>query len=430
MDRDTIVRLLTLAVTNIHFKACGKWFCQRDGVAMGSSLAVILANLWLSQFEPVLSVTCAQPVIEPNAAKVDSIVCSRCGQKVTKVGYSIECSMCKVWHHRKCADLSVSEIKAIDRSGRPWQCGCQQHTSADRVAVLPPTKVFGRYVDDFFRTAKRHEQDKILDTANSLHPSLKFTIELEVAGQLLFLDICVPRSDNTLSCFWYSKPTDTGLFLSFRACAPTMYKRNIVEGTVARVNNATSTWQAFDAGISKAKELFESNQYLPPFFEPLISNSISKIVSDEQKQKTMTRRQEVKSRPTLMMEYRGNISDRFSHKIRQLTGGCTIFTTRTLKTVLPSLKSAVDKEVRSRVVYQITCPGCQSSCVGQTTRHLKTRLTEHPCLTAPVVMHFQECAGSTREISAKIIDACEGPARILTMEALHMSRRQPALNQR
>ena len=52
LDRDTFVSLLTLAVTNIHFMACGKWFRQRDGAAMGSSLSVILANLWLSELEP------------------------------------------------------------------------------------------------------------------------------------------------------------------------------------------------------------------------------------------------------------------------------------------------------------------------------------------------------------------------------------------
>ena len=34
-----------------------RWYKQYDGVAMGSALAVILANLWLSQYEGVLSGT-------------------------------------------------------------------------------------------------------------------------------------------------------------------------------------------------------------------------------------------------------------------------------------------------------------------------------------------------------------------------------------
>ena len=45
--------------------------------------------------------------------------------------------------------------------------------------------------DDILRTARPHALDEILDTANSLHPSLNFTIEQEVDDQLPFLDMCV-----------------------------------------------------------------------------------------------------------------------------------------------------------------------------------------------------------------------------------------------
>ena len=43
--RGTMKHLLRLAVTNVHFKCNDKWYCQKDGLAMGASLAVILANL-------------------------------------------------------------------------------------------------------------------------------------------------------------------------------------------------------------------------------------------------------------------------------------------------------------------------------------------------------------------------------------------------
>ena len=38
-------RLLELAVTNVHFKCNESWYCQKDGLAMGASLAVILFEL-------------------------------------------------------------------------------------------------------------------------------------------------------------------------------------------------------------------------------------------------------------------------------------------------------------------------------------------------------------------------------------------------
>ena len=48
IPRTTMKRLLELAVTNVLFK------CKKDGLAMGPSWAVILANLWMKSWEPQL----------------------------------------------------------------------------------------------------------------------------------------------------------------------------------------------------------------------------------------------------------------------------------------------------------------------------------------------------------------------------------------
>ena len=52
--RKTMKRLLELAVTNAHFKCNGSLYCQKDGLAMGESLAVILTSLWMKSWEPQL----------------------------------------------------------------------------------------------------------------------------------------------------------------------------------------------------------------------------------------------------------------------------------------------------------------------------------------------------------------------------------------
>ena len=45
---------MNLAVSKVHFKYNSLWYEQKDGLAMGASLAVILANLWLKEYEPAL----------------------------------------------------------------------------------------------------------------------------------------------------------------------------------------------------------------------------------------------------------------------------------------------------------------------------------------------------------------------------------------
>ena len=85
---------------------------------------------------------------------------------------------------------------------------------------IPKAKVFGRYVDDIIRTARVTDIHDIMSEANKLHPCLRFTSEREVDNEIPFLDMTVERRDGEFSTAWYSKPTDTGLMLSFRACAP------------------------------------------------------------------------------------------------------------------------------------------------------------------------------------------------------------------
>ena len=54
ISRKTMKKLLNLAVSKVHFKCKGLWYVQKDDLAMGASLAVIFANLWLKEYEPAL----------------------------------------------------------------------------------------------------------------------------------------------------------------------------------------------------------------------------------------------------------------------------------------------------------------------------------------------------------------------------------------
>ena len=199
----------------------GWGYKQCDSVAMGSALAVILANLWLSQYEGVLSgtdITFSSSRPNVDKCQTDETVCMRCQTNVTKRGYSIRCNVCLTWCHRKCTDLTVDDIKRYKRNNTPWYCGCHSNSAQVQVSI-PKAKVFGRYVDDIIRTAKVTDIDDIMSQANNLHPCLKFTSEKEVDNKIPFLDMMVERKDGKLSTAWYSKPTDTSLMLSFLACA-------------------------------------------------------------------------------------------------------------------------------------------------------------------------------------------------------------------
>ena len=104
-------------------------------------------------------------------------------------------------------------------------------------------------MDDILRSIKEEEIEDLLGRINSLHPNLKFTVEKESESQLPFLDMIIERRDGRLTSGWYQKPTDTGLCLSYYACAPQRYKRNTIQGMVHR--NACSQCLLTLAEISR-----------------------------------------------------------------------------------------------------------------------------------------------------------------------------------
>ena len=107
---------------------------------------------------------------------------------------------------------------------------------------------------------------------------------------------------------------------------------------------------------------------------------------------------------------------------------CIKLTTKT-KSVLPSLKPAVPKMLQSNVVYKIDCPGCDSSYVGQTVRHLQRRFREHIGNKGPMKSHFESCQiNSPSNDIIKILDRSSSLPRLLTLEALYIKQHKPKLN--
>ena len=413
---------MRMAVTDVYFMCDGRWYIQTDGVAMGSSLAVILANIWMKSFEVRIS---RQPPDNFNSnGSQDSYPCGTCMLEVLDEGFSICCDDCDRWFHLKCTNLTIRQLKGMDDNY--WNCGC------GAVSSRPKAKIFGRYVDDILRSVKVAETDRLLSYVNTLHPNLEFTIWLQLNGTLPFLDMLIRQSGRTISTEWYSKPTDTGLTLGFHACAPTKYKRNIVKGTLHRIDHSTSTWEAFDRVLRKAKNDWEANQFSPAFYETIVTDSLLKIKENHDtttQATTNSVKPESIEKPVIRLQYRGKVSNIFAKRL-QNCGISTIFTTRKLRTCLPTLKTDFPRYLTSRVVYEICCPGCNSCYVGPTVRHLITRKIEHLRDSAPVGSHLKECGADKSAVEARILDRCLDTNKLLTLEALYISRKRPALNTR
>ena len=135
-------------------------------------------------------------------------------------------------------------------------------------------------------------------------------------------------------------------------------------------------------------------------------------------------------KPRFFVQYRGNITQNFAIRPKKLCDFQIIFTTRKLRTCLPTLKSPFDKNLKSHVVYKVTCNGCSSIYVGETSRHVTTRTSEHRKKDSPVTQHLVECCGTTHNVNWEIHDACREVEKLMTIEAIYIKKLKPQLNTR
>ena len=296
--------------------------------------------------------------------------------------------------------------------------------------------IYERYVDDILTSMKSEELPVLLQFVNQLHPNLKFTSEVETNNSISFLDLKLVRNLGSIEVSWYRKKTDTNVYLNFYSKCPTLYKKSVVRGAVCRLFHIASSWDVFHNNLTELQLLLEANQYPPSFYHPLVRKTLDNLITAKTSVPDNQNSVEHKAKPRfLFIEYRGTDTDNFVTQMKKLDNSpkfTVIQTTRKLRTMMPSLKAPIPAKLQSNVVYETTCPGCNAQYIGQTKRHLATRLTEHSRIGAPLGDHFRECIGSTSAIpsSTKIIDRNSSDACLLLLEAIHISQKRPALNAR
>ena len=110
-------KLLTLAVSKEHFKCNGLWYVQKDGLAMGASLAVILANLWLKEYEPAIKKEAPKLTVLNEGNKE---VRPGCQKKMAYRTKGVEYEACLNWYHLGCG--KISEFKYADIAETVCHC--------------------------------------------------------------------------------------------------------------------------------------------------------------------------------------------------------------------------------------------------------------------------------------------------------------------
>ena len=124
----------------------------------------------------------------------------------------------------------------------------------------------------------------------------------------------------------------------------------MVSGFVHRIYQACSTWKNFDKSLQRAKSVLEKNQYPPPFYDPIIEETISKLVRPIDEVAEEKDDSDVSQTHKLLLQYRGPVTDQFVKQLKDC-GAPTqvVLTLRKLRSYLPSLKPPVPKMLKSNI---------------------------------------------------------------------------------
>jgi len=237
--------------------------------------------------------------------------------------------------------------------------------------------LYKRYVDDIFLIFENQENvSPFLHFMNNLHSKIKFTVEKEENGELPFLDVKVMRKEDRYFTTQYFKPTDTGLYLTPYSFCDEKYQKSLIKSLISRTWELNSTYLLATEGITKMKKRLIKNGYTESIIDKQITNVINRKMAPQEEHSS----NEEQPKVCLSLPY-GKGSKELKQSIQSLlpshpSSVRLVLQTKKVQSFL-STKCATPKACKANLVYKFNCHGCDAQYIGETKRHLRTRIAEH-----------------------------------------------------
>lgn len=296
--------------------------------------------------------------------------------------------------------------------------------------------MFTKYVDDIFAIVPRTRAEEVLQSLNSFHPKLKFTMEEEIDNRIPYLDVLVIRGDDgIIETDWYKKNIASDRILNYYSNHPEAQKLNTARNFISRVLTLSS--QKFH-GKNKISitDMLTRNNYPPPVIRKLITRCMhTRNTHTEHTENTNTN-----TKPTIYrrVTYVRGVSEKIEKVVKAFTTGTKLAYSsyKCLRNVHSKLKDPVPKLKRSNLIYRIPCLGdgngtaCNQSYVGQTKQYLGSRLQNHkrdlrkvsdPAIPKTALMdHFGTLDHYPDFSGVEVLATQRNLSKRLTTEALHI----------
>ena len=293
---------------------------------------------------------------------------------------------------------------------------------------------YQRYVDDIFCLFEKEEDfSTFFDFINQQHNNIRFTFEKESSGSIAFLDVLIKCTETSFETTTFYKKTYTGLLTNFFSFTPDCYKVGLVRTLVDRAYKINSSYVLFHENLLAIKKNLQKNGFPLFFIDKYIKQYIDRKYSPQIEEKTPEPR-------FYKLPYIGKYSTEVKQKLNKIIKKCCSDDTNIRLIFTPfkigSCFSLKDKPVfaqKSSVVYKFVCASCTASYIGETSRHISTRISEHlgKDKNSHVYKHLmssQACQTSCDENCFSVLDHAETKYKLRIKEGLYIQWEKPLLN--
>lgn len=238
-------------------------------------------------------------------------------------------------------------------------------------------KSWYRYVDDVLAFIEGSPQDcqQILTSLNSIHPSIKFTLEIESNKSINFLDLTIHRLNDRLDFAIYHKPTQTDHLIPASSTHPFSQKMAAIYCYTNRLLKVPLSDSNFKKEWDFLKQIAYNNGYDPN----IISKTINKLNFKYRRRLAFNPSpSNLNNHIYRSLPYYGQISNNIAsvltNKIESLK--ISFKAPKTINSLISRNKDAINLLQRSGI-YRLTCGDCNTTYIGRTIRPLATRIKEH-----------------------------------------------------
>lgn len=228
-----------------------------------------------------------------------------------------------------------------------------------------------KFVDDLILAVPSDKVEVMLETINNIDVDIQFTVEREENRTVPFLDTLVTRDmSNTIKLDWYRKPSAAGKYVHYKSNHNINIKVNFIKQMRNRINDIYHT-DFREKNLKTLENLLLDNGYPRGMIRKLIYNK------GETKKRNKPPEQTEQSENFGVMPYYNVLTDKLINVFNKENIKVAKKSTKIVGSLFSKLKDKTPKELKSNVVYKLTCNTCDKVYVGQTSQWLKSRLALH-----------------------------------------------------